>query len=107
MKTLLMKRFILLCLTGCVLSLVIAAASAVPAAAAEDWKETFNLVCGSVQGAESMSEKEITAMIEKADKLKPAIETSDDPGKKVYLKRLKSCRGVYEFMLDTKKGSGK
>ena len=78
-----------------------------PAGAAEDWKATFDLVCGSVQAAESMSEKEIASMIEKAEKLVPVIQASNDPAKKVYLVRLKKCRGVYEFMLETKKGSGR
>lgn len=105
MRKLSTTRSITLCITGCLVALLLATAS--PLAAAENWKETFDLVCGSVQGAESMSEKEISAMLEKADKLMPVIQASDDPAKKVYLKRLKSCRGVYEFMLDTRKGSGK
>lgn len=46
-------------------------------------------------------------MIEKADKLMPEIQKSDDPAKKVFLQRLKKCRNMYEFMLETRKNSGK
>jgi hypothetical protein len=44
-------------------------------------------------------------MVEKADKLVPEIQRSEDPAKKVFLQRLKRCRNLYEFMLDTRKGS--
>ena len=74
-----------------------------PAVAEENWKESFEEICGQVQGAESMTDQQIKAMMEKADKLMPVIQASNDPGKKVFLIRLKRCRGVYEFMLDTRK----
>jgi hypothetical protein len=106
MKTLPVKRILPLCITFSAAIAVIALAALSPAAAAENWKAAFDDVCGNVQNAESMSEKEISAMVEKADKLLPVIQASDDPARKVYLTRLKKCRGVYEFMLDTKKGSG-
>ena len=77
------------------------------ALAADAWKELFEDVCGQVMGAESMSEKDLVAMVEKADKVLPMIQASDDPAKKVYLMRLKKCRAVYEFMLDAKKTPAK
>jgi hypothetical protein len=76
---------------------------ATPVIAEESWKETFEEICGQVQGAESMSDQQIAAMIEKADTLVPFIQVSVNPGKKVILLRLKRCRGVYEFLLDTRK----
>ncbi len=83
------------------------AATAPSASAAESWKATFDEICGKVQGADSLSDRELTAMIEKADKILPEIQKSDDPAKKVYLQRLKKCRNLYEFMLDTRKSGGK
>ena len=74
---------------------------------ADNWKEPFDEVCGQVMGAESMNEKDLSAMIQKADKILPQIQASDDPGKKVYLNRLKKCRAVYEFILESKKSPGK
>ena len=77
------------------------------APAADTWKEQFEEVCGQVMGAESMSEKDLAAMVEKADKTLPLIQSSDDPAKKVYLMRLKRCRAVYEFILEAKKEPAK
>ena len=87
--------------------LTVIALSLSPVNAAENWKETFDEVCGKVQGADSLSDKEIAVLIEKADKIAPEIQKSDEPGKKVYLQRLKKCRAVYEFMLEARKNSGK
>ncbi len=75
----------------------------IAAVAADNWKDSFDEICGKVQNADSLSDKELSAMLDKADKLVPVIQASDDPGKKVYLQRLKRCRGVYEFMIDSKK----
>ena len=81
---------------------VIALTAVLPVRAGADWKGAFEEICGQVQSAEAMSDQEIRAMIEKADNLMPEIQASADPGKKVYLLRLKRCRGVYEFMLDSR-----
>ncbi len=95
-------------LTGALALLcILFAAAALSVSAAEPWKATFDEICGKVQGADSLSDRELTAMIEKADKILPEIQRSDDPAKKVYLQRLKKCRNLYEFMLDTRKSGGK
>ncbi len=70
--------------------------------AEESWKSTFDEICGKVQNADSLNNQELAAMVEKADKLAPEIQKSDEPAKKVYLQRLKKCRNLYEFMLDTR-----
>lgn len=97
------KLFAILFMTGL---LMIGLAVAALAANAT-WKEAFEEVCGQVMGAESMSDKDLATMVEKADKLMPVIQASDDPGKKVYLMRLKKCRAVYEFILEARKSPSK
>lgn len=82
-----------------------AALSLPPLHAQEDWKTAFDEVCSKVQGADSLSQQEIEDMLKKSDRILPQIQASSDPGKKVYITRLKRCRGVYEFMLDTKKNA--
>jgi hypothetical protein len=96
-------RFAALIMTGTLMLGLTASALA----AGATWKETFEEVCGQVMGAESMNEKELAAMVEKADKLLPVIQASDDPGKKVYVMRLKKCRAVYEFILEARKTPAK
>ncbi len=91
---------------GLVLACVFCAAMARPAVAEESWKEAFDDVCGKVQFADNLTTQEIAALIEKADKILPEIEKSDDPGKKIYLLRLKKCRALYEFMIESRKSAG-
>lgn len=86
-------------------TLVLACATAAPAA--ETWKDTFEDVCSKVDASQTMSIKELEALIERADKLAPEIQKSDDPAKKIYLKRLKNCRSIFEFSIDAKMSSGK
>lgn len=102
MKTYFRKHLIEKSFTACMLAGMIMLLAAPPVTAEENWKDSFNEICGKVQGAESMSNQEIKAMMDRADKLVPMIKSSNEPGKKVFLLRLKRCRGVYEFMLDTR-----
>ncbi len=82
--------------------------TAVAAVSAEErWKAAFDEICGKVQNADSLSNQEIAALIEKADKLMPEIQRSEDPAKKVFLQRLKKCRNMYDFMLETRQSGGK
>jgi hypothetical protein len=87
----------------CMLILSLATA----AAAAETWKETFEDVCSKVDASQTMGIKELETLIERADKLQPEIQRSEDPAKKIYLKRLKNCRSIFEFTIDSKKSTGK
>jgi hypothetical protein len=75
--------------------------------AAEAWKDAFEDVCSQVDASQTLSIKELEALIERADKLLPEIQKSEDPAKKNYLKRLKSCRSMFEFSIDSKKSADK
>jgi hypothetical protein len=77
------------------------------ASAAEDWKATFEDICSKVDASGTLSTKELETLIERADKLMPEIQRSDDPSKKVYLQRLKKCRSLYEFSIDLQKAPEK
>jgi hypothetical protein len=82
--------------------------AAVPVASSADgWKESFEDICSKVDASGNLSEKELTALVARADKLLPEIQAANDPSKKVYLQRLKKCRSMYEFMIDARKSSGK
>src|SRR5512139_1801943 len=79
------------------------AATPPSAPAADDWKAAFEDICSKVDVSGTLSAKELETLIERADKLMPEIQRSDDPSKKVYLQRLKKCRSLYEFSIDLKK----
>jgi hypothetical protein len=81
--------------------------SAAPAnAAQENWRKEFDDVCGKTQDAMSFTPDQLTDLIRRCDDLRPQIEKTgklDETGKKVYLGRLRMCRGLYVYVLDEKK----
>jgi hypothetical protein len=88
---------------ACILTL----ASVSSTFAADTWQASFEEVCSKVDISGTLSSKELVSLIEKADKLKPVIESSSDPSKKRFLQRLKKCRSMYEFILESQSTSGK
>jgi hypothetical protein len=66
------------------------------------WKNSFDEICSKIQTADNLSVQELTALMEKTDKLQPEIQASNDPSKKIYLQRLKKCRSFFQFMIDSK-----
>lgn len=85
---------------------------AVPASIAhaqqeQDWKHEFAEVCSKTQNAMLFSVGELQAYVTRCDKLQERIdELNGQEGKterKVYGKRLKMCRELYQFTLDYKK----
>jgi len=102
-KTISIRMSLRPALTVIMMLCMLSAAAAVFAGAAESWKASFDEICGKVQSADNLTDQELTTLIEKADKLAPEIQKSEDPAKKVYLQRLKKSRNMYQFMLDTRK----
>ena len=95
------------CFTGLALVCLFTLAVAPASHGAENWKEPFEEICSKVDISSTLSIKELEALIDRADKLAPEIQKSEDPGKKVYLRRLKGCRSMFEFAIDSKKNTEK
>ena len=72
------------------------------APAAESWQRDFDETCSKTQDAMSFTAEELKALVQKCDALQPQIEKLDDTRKKVYLRRLGQCRGLFAYVLDTK-----
>jgi len=70
--------------------------------AQDDWKKEFETVCARTQDAAGMGTDELKNLVERCDNLRPRIEKLDETQRKVYLKRLKMCRDLYAFVLETK-----
>ncbi|MGH9643995.1 MAG: hypothetical protein ACRD3Q_16425 [Terriglobales bacterium] len=71
--------------------------------AQESWQKEFNAVCGKTEDAMTFSQEELTDLIRRCDNLRPRIEKLDQSSKKVYLERLRKCRGLYDYVLDAKR----
>lgn len=76
-------------------------------AAPESWQKEFDEVCSKTQDAMTLSPDELTDLIRRCDALVPQIEKLNESRKKVYMRRLQMCRGVYAYVLDAKKDEKK
>ena len=74
--------------------------------AQQDWKQEYADVCAKTQNAMGLTVEELQGYIERCDKLQEQIDKlNGSEGKterKVYEKRLKMCRDLYNFALEYK-----
>jgi hypothetical protein len=89
-----------------IVACLLAVTAAAPAFCEENWRASFNDLCSKVDASSSMTVQDLTILIERVDKLVPEIQASSDPSKKIFLQRIKKCRSLFEFMIESKKGSG-
>jgi hypothetical protein len=73
-------------------------------AAEGDWFGEFEAVCSRTQDAMTIPSDELRSLVARCDKLKPVIAALDESRRKVYAKRLKLCRDLYEFVLASREG---
>jgi hypothetical protein len=71
--------------------------------AQESWRQEFDDLCSKTQDAMTLSEDQLSDFIRRCDALAPQIDKLDDSRKKVYSSRLRMCRGLYAYVLDSKK----
>lgn len=76
-------------------------------AAQESWQKEFDAICAKTEDAMTFSQEELTDLIRRCDNLRPRIEKAEESQKKVYLERLRKCRGLYAYVLDAKKNAKK
>ncbi|MGB8010094.1 MAG: hypothetical protein WCF68_00655 [Terriglobales bacterium] len=72
-------------------------------AAQESWQKEFDNICAKTEDAMTFSQEELVDLIRRCDNLQPRIEKLDESRKKVYLERLRKCRGLYAYVLDAKR----
>ena len=72
------------------------------ACAEENWKVEFSEICGRTDDSMGMTKEKLKELIVRCDQLKPLIEAQDETVRKVYLKRLKMCKDLYSFVLESK-----
>ncbi len=73
------------------------------ACAGEAWKSEFDDICAKTIDAMSLSDEELKALIARTEKLGPQIDSLEEPQRKVYQRRLKQCRELFLFVLESRK----
>jgi hypothetical protein len=100
-----MKRRYLRALSTLCAAGLLAALLRVPAGAQEqtgDWRAEFEAVCVKTDLAMSLSSEELTDLVARCDRLAERIGLEADIVRKVYLRRLQSCRSLFVFVLETR-----
>jgi len=69
--------------------------------AEETWQKEFEAVCSLTNDAMELTKDEVKNLVDRCDKLKPIIQKLDETQRKVYLKRLESCRAFLMFVLES------
>jgi nitrate/nitrite-specific signal transduction histidine kinase len=70
--------------------------------AQDDWRKTFNDICGKTQNAMAYSPKELRDFIADSDLLLIEIDRLREPERTIYLKRLQRCKGLFVYVLESK-----
>lgn len=73
------------------------------ARAQDGWKTEFEAVCAGTDTAMTLSPEKLRERIVRCDRLKTAIEAEEESTRKVYLRRLRMCRDLYRYILDSGK----
>ena len=77
------------------------------ACAQDDWKQEYSAICAKTQTAMALSIKDLQTLVDRCEKLQSRIDNLTGPKaeteKKVFTKRLKMCRDLYDFALNYKK----
>jgi len=65
------------------------------------WKKEFEDICSKNDEVMALNKAEVKALVARCDALKPRLEKLDETTRTVYLKRLKMCRGLFVFVLES------
>ncbi len=104
-------RTVLAALSVAVVALVGAAASSSgeEAPAKEptpaECKRQVDEACAKTQDAMGLTSDELRALVARCDQLTPVVKKLPEPHRKVLGLRLKRCRDLYQFVLDTREKS--
>ena len=74
--------------------------------AQDDWKQEYAAVCAKTQNAMDLTSEELKSYIDRCDTLLDHISKLEGEGaeteKKVFTKRVKMCRDLYDFSFKNK-----
>ena len=69
------------------------------------FKHEFEDICSRTSEAESLAIEELNILIVRCDKLRTLIEKEGEPEKTIYLKRLRMCKNLFVYVLESKKAA--
>lgn len=70
--------------------------------AEDEWKKEFDDICSKTDVSMSLPSEELKSLVARCDKLRTIIDAQDESTQKVFRKRLKLCRDLYDFVLKSR-----
>jgi hypothetical protein len=67
-----------------------------------EWRSEFEAVCVKTDLAMNLPSAELTDLIARCDRLAPKIAAEGETVRKVYLRRLQSCRSLFAYVLESR-----
>lgn len=68
----------------------------------EEWRPEFEAVCGKTDVSMTLSKEELRDLIARCEKLESRIGAEEESLRKVYLRRLKMCRDLFAYVLESR-----
>lgn len=70
---------------------------------AQDWRKEFEAICARTQDAMALPTPELEDLVARSDRLLPVIEKLGETERKVYGRRLRACRDLFAYVLETRR----
>jgi len=93
--------------TACVIGILLVFLPGRAAWPAEDWRPEFEAVCGKTDVSMTLSKEELKDLIARCEKLEARIGSEEETVRKVYLRRLKLCRDLFGYVLESKESEAR
>ncbi len=92
---------------ACAIGLLLVLLAAGIARPEGDWKPEFEAVCGKTDVSMTLSKEELRDLIARCEKLEARIGAEEESLRKVYLRRLKMCRDLFGYVLESKESEAR
>jgi hypothetical protein len=68
----------------------------------EAWKDEFSDITSKTANSMAISTEALQSLVERCDKLQPIIEELEATPRKIYLKRLKKSKSIFNFVIESR-----
>jgi hypothetical protein len=98
----LVRALAALCATGLAVTFSPCEAARAQEQEPADWRVEFEAVCVKTDLAMSLSSEELAGLVARCDRLAERIGAEGEIVRKVFLRRLQSCRALFAFVLESR-----
>ena len=67
------------------------------------FRHEFDDICSKTENSASLSIEELKILVSRCDHLQVVIEKAGEPERTIYLKKLRKCRDLFVYIMETRK----